>query len=130
MPGAGHGGGAVTGVAVPRLEPMPWAQRYRLVREWVFYVDTHQFVIPPGYVYDGASVPRGGWYTTYSPFNPIVMVAALEHDWLCERRPAEVSSARAAEHFRDRLVHAGAVRRQLMYRAVLHFGPKWAAAGN
>lgn len=110
----------------PVLVPDPASGLYVLHEPWEFAINRGGvYSIPAGFSYDGASIPKGAWYTTYSPFNPVVMAAALEHDWLCVNRPKGISSKDAAEHFRDRLVYVGLVRRTLMYRAVLWFGPRW-----
>lgn len=110
---------------LPELQPVPEIGRYRLTQDWPFEARGFHFAIPAGYPYDGASVPRGAWYTTYSPYNPVVMVAALEHDWLCDQRPSIVRYKAAASHFRVRLIHATPLKRELMYQAVLRFGPRW-----
>lgn len=109
----------------PLLMPCAGHRKYVLMEPWEYQVNEHQLWIPAGFEFDGASIPRGCWYTTYSPFNPIVMTAALEHDHLCVMRPSFIAYDVAAKHFRDRLTKAGSIRRELMYRAVLWFGPKW-----
>ena len=111
----------------PILSPCAGHRKYVLQEPWEYYVDELQLWVPKGFEYDGASIPKGAWYSTYSPFNPIVMTAALEHDHLCIIRHPDISSTRAAEHFRDRLTKAGAIRRGMMYRAVRWFGPQWGA---
>lgn len=100
---------------------------YQLLRPYHFRVGQRWFEIPAQYLYDGASVPRGAWYSTYSPFDPLVMAAALCHDYLCDTRPAEVTSEQAADDFHRRLLEhgAGKMRAWLMWRAVRMFGPRW-----
>lgn len=109
----------------PLLMPCAGHQKYILQEPWEYQVDSLQLWVPKGFEYDGASIPKGAWYITYSPFNPIVMTAALEHDHLCVIKHPYISSVRAAEHFRDRLTKATKVKKALMYRAVRYFGPKW-----
>lgn len=44
----------------------------------------HWVTIPPGYRFDGASIPRCLWSLIGSPFEPSLMKAACVHDWYCE----------------------------------------------
>lgn len=44
----------------------------------------HVVVIPRGYIFDGASIPRVLWSLIGSPFEPALMKAACVHDWYCE----------------------------------------------
>jgi len=37
--------------------------------------------IPKGFKSDGASIPRLFWTSTYGPFNPLIIVPALVHDY-------------------------------------------------
>lgn len=109
------------------MEPDPYKGCYRLVAPYVFTAFGELWRIPAGFEYDGASVPRGAWYTTYSPFNPIVMRASLKHDFWCVTRPAKPSSQQAAQEFYRDLMSDGAsqIKAKLMRRAVLWFGPQW-----
>jgi hypothetical protein len=108
-----------------KLYPCPIRRRYVLLEPWSFVCKGTTFTIDAGFEYDGASIPKGAWYSTYSPYNPIVMLAALEHDYLCIHRPLGISSADAALHFKKALTYANPIKRELMYRAVLWFGPMW-----
>lgn len=44
----------------------------------------YSFVIPKGYCYDGASIPRCFWRVIGSNTDNSFLVAALVHDYLCE----------------------------------------------
>lgn len=44
----------------------------------------HWVSIPPGYYFDGASIPRWLWSFIGSPFEPDLMTAACVHDWYCD----------------------------------------------
>ena len=44
----------------------------------------HVVIIPRGYIFDGASIPRCLWSLIGSPFEPDLMQAACVHDWYCE----------------------------------------------
>ncbi len=45
-----------------------------------------KFVIPEGYVFDGASIPPVFWSLIGEPDDPQFLVAALAHDFLYEKR--------------------------------------------
>ncbi len=109
----------------PVLVPVPERELYRLDNNWYYNVGEYRFIIEKGFEYDGASIPAWAWRATYSPFNPIVMTAALMHDHLCILQPQMVNYIAAADHFRDNLVHANPTKRALMHRAVLIGGPRW-----
>ena len=42
----------------------------------------YQFSILPGFVFDGASIPRLLWFAAGDPMQPPRVAAALVHDWL------------------------------------------------
>jgi hypothetical protein len=110
------------------MTPLPSENRYRLDEEHSFIVERDAagpvaFTIPKGYTWDGASVPRI-FHRIVTPFSPKVIIAALEHDYLCDKKPSHVAYTQAAAHFRDQL-HVGRFRKWMMYRAVLYFGPRW-----
>lgn len=44
----------------------------------------HRLIIPSGYRFDGASIPRPLWSLIGSPFDPDLLLAACVHDWYCE----------------------------------------------
>lgn len=44
----------------------------------------HNLLIPQGFRFDGASIPRVLWSLIGSPFEPDLMTAACVHDWYCE----------------------------------------------
>lgn len=44
----------------------------------------HLVTIPPGYAFDGASIPRLVWSIIGHPFDPTFTLAACVHDWYCE----------------------------------------------
>lgn len=118
---------------------------FALEQDWPFEVPGYgTFLIPRGYEFDGASVPRLFWgLLGYMPFG-LHIVAALEHDWLCDiglkkkpfvdwmttRQlpiPSPVPYAVAHAHFHTRLQQAGLRPAQswMMGQAVKRFGPRW-----
>ena len=42
----------------------------------------YQFSILPGFIFDGASIPRLLWFAAGDPMQPPRVAAALVHDWL------------------------------------------------
>lgn len=45
----------------------------------------HTVNIPPGYIFDGASIPRLAWIVIGAPFDPQFCLAACVHDWYCDQ---------------------------------------------
>lgn len=84
-------------------------------------------IVPVGYVTDFASVPRGLW-NVFPPLGPWAR-AAIVHDYICDTEAlrAIYSSKDAAKIFKEAMEVLGvpAWKRQIMYQAVLNFGPKW-----
>jgi len=126
----------------PIISPLPATVHrkealYELQKDYIFrpYLPKHlgidiALVVPKGFVYDGASVPSMtglSWAVTYSKFHPVVMRAALVHDYLCNMRPASISSVEAADLFYNMLIEDGAsvFKANLMHLAVRSFGPQW-----
>lgn len=67
----------------------PDGDLYRCVRETSVVVSSfpnvwHHVIIPRGYAFDGASIPRALWWLIGSPFEPDLMLAACVHDWYCD----------------------------------------------
>lgn len=129
----------------------PYARRkYKLMSDWEFCVKTsynqeYRFVIPEGFIHDGASVPRIAW--TLSGLTPdgLIRAAALAHDWACKHNgrvtgemsehseritrfpfPFQMSSADADRLFRDLMKVADMNwRSNVAYYAVRIAGPRW-----
>ena len=87
--------------------------------------DGDLFVVPDGYRFNGASIPRPLWPLIGHPlFGEYVYPSAL-HDWECEfqfRPPLEV------HHRFGRALRASSLtgwRRDAMVKAVVKFGPRW-----
>lgn len=72
----------------------------------------HWVTIPPGFRFDGASIPRCLWSLIGSPFEPDLMQAACVHDWYCEH---------TAECYQSRVI-GDAVFFYLLTRAGV---PRW-----
>ncbi len=81
----------------------------------------HFVMIPKGYRFDGASIPRLLWSVIGSPFEPDLMVAACVHDWYCEHTADSYQSRVIGDAvFFFLLTEAGVAhwRRVLMYLGV------------
>lgn len=89
----------------PSLKPIaePYDKKnYRLVEPFAFYFKgTH--VIPAGYIWDGASIPRAFWFSTGTPFDPVHIGPSLIHDYMCDNPHITKSQAKADAIYRDNL---------------------------
>ena len=88
-------------------------------------------VVSAGFVSDGASVPQFFW-NRYPPFDKY-LEAAVVHDLYCvmgHEGRSPISSKEAALVFREAMSVIGYSKwkRNVMYRAVKWFGPKFSAA--
>lgn len=88
---------------------------------FMFMADKRVYIIPRGFRFDWASVPRGLW-NIFPPYDPRYAAAALIHDWLyggelCPRKLAD-------EVFLEAMKFRGvpAWKRSVMYAAVRMFG--------
>lgn len=88
----------------------------------------HAIAIPPGYVFDGASIPRVAWTIIGAPFEPDFCVAACCHDFMCENAKCYHERMIGDAVFFLLLARAGVPywRRACMYAAVRAYGwLKW-----
>jgi hypothetical protein len=78
--------------------------------------------IPRSFYYDGASIPSLLWFLLYNPFDPVVMEAALIHDWLYSTKV--VNRSIADRILKTKLKDDGAdwLRRNLIWLGVRSFG--------
>jgi len=55
------------------------SRKWRLAHDWYFTINGEDFVIPHGFVFDGASIPRIFWFI----LNPIglLLIPGLIHDF-------------------------------------------------
>lgn len=73
-------------LGLPKLEPIPGTDNYRLVADFAYTrPDGTGEVIPKGFVLDGASIPRLCWRLVGHPFDPDYICAAVVHDWKWRR---------------------------------------------
>lgn len=87
-----------------------------------------RFVIPRGFEYDGASVPRFFWRLVCPPLDPGAARAGAAHDYIYRRQPPEWTRGEADLMLLCLLIEDGLspFRAQLAYRGVRLFGaPVW-----
>lgn len=84
--------------------------------------DVRGFLIPRGYVWNGASIPKVVRPLIGSPFDGPFVTAALLHDFLYETHGASRTYADQLFHAELLTQGAGAVRAYTMYSAVRMFG--------
>jgi len=104
-----------------------------LLEDYVFYdYEGNRYVIPAGFIFDGASIPS--WVTElgfpYSPFHEKVLPAGLIHDYMY-RNPDMFSREYADKMFRSNLIATGVgkLAAEAMYDA-LRMGGWWAHNGH
>lgn len=110
----------------PVLIPVPQKRKYEVAEDYDFRFrvgpDEHRVAItvPRGFRYDGASIPPAGWHLTFTPFNPMVMLPALVHDYLYGMPLYQVDRATADSLMYHMLRENGVDRitAEIMYRAV------------
>ncbi len=106
----------------PILKPMPDQRKYILIEDYQAKYKDLVFHLKKGFIFDGASIPVYARAVTYPPFHPLVMSAAIVHDYLYGEKP--VKRKLADKIFYDRLIQNGCskIKSQLMYRALRLFG--------
>ena len=106
----------------PRKNDFSRVWEYELLGDYKIEYQGAAIVVPRYFSYDGASIPSFGWQVIYTPFDPIVMLPALVHDWLYSNH--QVDRDRADKLFRKLLKDNGvpSPKVETMYRAVQFFG--------
>ena len=82
--------------------------------------------VPQLFEWDGASIPRYGWQITYTPFNPILALPSLVHDWFFYNHQVDLKTAN--DIFYLLLLDNGVPKwkAKIMYKAVEIGGPsRW-----
>ncbi len=100
----------------------PVGDLYEAVQDAKYTYKKREFIVPAGFQFDGASIPRIFWRVMDTPFHPRYMPAALPHDRLYETH--EFDKAWADELFYKLLLAHGVpeMKARLMWRAVRLFG--------
>ena len=83
------------------------------------------WVVPKGFVVNGASIPYQVWSVVGGPWSGRYRNAAVVHDWMCEE--AIIDSNYVHRLFYDMMIESGVerVKARIMYIAVKAFGPQW-----
>jgi hypothetical protein len=94
----------------------------RLIEDYETTVCGVRILVPAGFDWDGATIPRAFWSIVGGPFDPQIVAASLVHDWLYWTH--QVSRGLADRIFYELAKEAGcsSFRRRSMYRAVKIFG--------
>jgi hypothetical protein len=84
--------------------------------------------IPPGVVFDGASIPRQAWSVIGHPLSGPYVLPALLHDYECDVRMTASATVHRRFYYALRAQGVGMVRATVMWTAVRVFGPRWSVA--
>lgn len=93
---------------------------YKLAESYMFQLDNVRFLIPKGFVSDGASIPNMFWKLIGTPFSPAYIEAAFVHDYLiCTNYDGKSTD----KYFLELLLKNGVnkIKANLMYAAVVLF---------
>ena len=109
----------------PHYKCDPVGDTLQLTEPHIFMVGERLYRIPQGFVWDGASIPRLFWSTTYSPYHPKVLRPGLVHDYLYRHKLLHRKNA--DKLFKDLLKKNGVslYQRNKIYYAVRMFGGKY-----
>jgi hypothetical protein len=66
----------------PKVEPVPALGLYRNTEDYILFIFGITIRIPAGFLFDGSSIPGFAWVLLYTPFDPVVMMPGLVHDYL------------------------------------------------
>lgn len=89
--------------------------------------DKARFLVPQGFVTDGASIPRFFWRAVDTPFSPDIITAAIAHDYLFSKDSDKLLQwdfASANKLFWEMLMSHGngKMKANNMLRAIKWFG--------
>jgi Protein of unknown function (DUF1353) len=96
------------------------------------------WVVPAGYISDGASIPRLFWTPVGGPLDGAYRDAAIIHDYYCEHyaKPwpedykRDWQRVHRAFYYGIRARGVAETKAKLMYGAVYYFGPRWEWSGD
>lgn len=84
------------------VTPIPEKDLYRLNKS----VMVEGYLIPRGFEWDGASIPRFLWRVVASPFQPKLMAPSMVHDYLYTY-PQGLKRKEVDKLFKKLLIHNG-----------------------
>ncbi|MHC4643962.1 MAG: DUF1353 domain-containing protein [Planctomycetota bacterium] len=104
------------------VSPLPGCDMYVLYKPLHFKVGKALFIVPRGFVFDGASIPKMFHSILTTPYDPNVLRAACIHDYLY--RVHEIGKKASDRAFRAvlRLDGVDETQAMLMYTAVRYGG--------
>jgi hypothetical protein len=101
-------------------------RRMKLLRP-VEYTDPSGklWIVPAGYVTDGASIPRAFWTLVGAPYEGAYREAAVVHDFLCDSKNQPYQDVHRLFYYATRAAGVSEVHSKILYAGVLIGGPKW-----
>jgi len=96
----------------------PYTYKDKLGRSWT---------APAGSVVNGASIPKAIWSWIGGPWSGRYRNAAVIHDWMCEKKIADSTTAHRIFHEALLVNGVSTFHARVMYEAVLLGGPQWNA---
>ena len=101
---------------------MPCGELWRMIEDWHVEIDNDIVVIPKGFTFDFASIPRFAWFFVGSPATGKHRIPAVLHDFLyaSERYIREKCDDIFYDHMKKEGV--GYFKRQIIYTAVDWYG--------
>lgn len=107
----------------PKVEPVVESEVWRLTEDFCCRVDSSLFIVPKGFLTDGASIPRFLWRLCGHPMTTKRFPIAVVHDYLYSE-PGGRTRAEVDELYRDGLVELGLPKwkANVEYAAIRLFG--------
>lgn len=108
------------------VKALPDGRTLELVQDFEFVAPNNvKWVVPKRAKVDGASIPKPLWSTIGGPFSGKYRDASVVHDFYCDVRIR--TSNKVHRVFYDAMLASGVEKSKadVMYFAVLRFGPKW-----
>jgi hypothetical protein len=92
------------------------------------YIDPKggEWLAPAGATIDGASIPRAAWTFMGGPFEGTYRNASVIHDVACVQRKRTWEQVHYGFFLAMLAGGVTPVKAKIMYKAVYHFGPRWA----
>ena len=108
------------------LKSLPDGRRMELLQDFGF-VDAleRKWVVPKGWVVDGASIPQPLWAFVGGPFSGKYRDASVIHDYFCDVRRRPWDEVHQLFYDAMRVSGVSPLKAKLMYLAVYRFGPRW-----
>lgn len=102
-----------------------------VVKEDLTFVDPDglEWTAPAGATVDGASIPRALWSIVGSPFTGDYLRASVIHDHYCQTQERDWKLTHLTFWYGCRADQLSNFYANLLYAAVLRFGPRWAPGG-